>query len=89
METHVLTFTITTTFEEWVTTYDGSTTMMADAGITSLFRGAGKDEPTTICAVLQAPPGALEAFIAKNAELVAASGHVLESTVDQVFLAGN
>lgn len=89
METHILTFSITTSFEEWVQTYDGSIPMQQAAGITSLFRGVSKDDPSKICAVVQAEPGVLDAFMAENLDLVAASGHVLESTVDQVFLSAS
>jgi hypothetical protein len=35
---------------------------------------------------MQADVGVMERFIADNADLIASSGHVLESTVAQVFL---
>ena len=35
---------------------------------------------------MQAEAGVMERFIADNAELIASSGHVLESTTAQVFL---
>jgi hypothetical protein len=37
---------------------------------------------------MQAQPGVMEQFIEDNTELIVSSGHVLESTVSQVFLAG-
>ena len=37
METHVLTFTITKSFAEWVATYDASLPLQKIAGITSLL----------------------------------------------------
>ena len=86
VETHVLTFTITTSFSEWVATYDASKPLQKVAGITSLYRGVSKDDPTKVCAVMQAEAGVMEAFIADNAEMIASSGHVLESTVSQVFV---
>ena len=86
VETHVLTFRITTAFEEWAQTYDGSAELQKAAGITSLYRGVSKDDPSRCCAVMQANAGVMERFIADNAELIASSGHVLESTVAQVFL---
>ena len=89
METHVLTFTITKPFSEWAKVYDASAPFQKTAGITSLYRGVSKDDPSKICAVVQAEPGVLDAFMAENADLVAASGHVLESTVDQVFLSAS
>ena len=33
-------------------------------------------------------PGVMEQFIADNTDMIVASGHVLESTMSQVFLAG-
>ena len=86
VETHVLTFRITTAFDEWAKTYDGSADLQKAAGITSLYRGVSKDDPSRCCAVMQADSGVMERFIADNAELIASSGHVLESTVAQVFL---
>ncbi|WP_115019694.1 DUF3764 family protein [Synechococcus sp. UW140] len=86
VETHVLTFTITKSFSEWAATYDASKPLQKVAGITSLYRGVSKDDPTKVCAVMQAEAGVMEAFIADNAEMIASSGHVLESTVSQVFV---
>ena len=37
---------------------------------------------------MQAEPGVMEQFMADHTEIIVASGHVLESTVDQVFVAG-
>ena len=88
VETHVLTFTISKPFSEWVKTFDASKPLQKIAGITSLYRGVSKDDPTKVCAVMQAKAGVMDAFIANNTDLIASSGHVLESTVSQVFLAG-
>ena len=44
MEAHVLTFTITKSFAEWVATYDASLPLQKIAGITSLYRGVSKDD---------------------------------------------
>ena len=87
METHVLTFTITKPFSEWVKVYDGSVSLQQAAGITSLYRGVSQDDPSKVCAVMQAMPGVMEQFITDNSAMIVSSGHVLESTVSQVFLA--
>ena len=87
METHVLTFTITKPFSEWAEVYDASAPFQKTAGITSLYRGVSKEDPSKVCAVMQAQPGVMEQFIEDNTELIVSSGHVLESTVSQVFLA--
>ena len=88
METHVLTFTINKSFAEWVATYDASLPLQKVAGITSLYRGVSREDPTKVCAVMQAAPGFMEQFIADNTDMIVASGHVLESTVTKVFVAG-
>ena len=88
METHVLTFTINKSFAEWVATYDASLPLQKVAGITSLYRGVSREDPTKVCAVMQAEPGVMEQFIADNTDMIVASGHVLESTVTQVFVVG-
>ena len=51
------------------------------------YRGVSKDDPSKVCAVMQAAPGVMEQFIADNTDMIAASGHVIESTVSQVFVA--
>ena len=51
METHVLTFTITKSFAEWVATYDASLPLQKIAGITSLYRGVSKDDPSKVCEI--------------------------------------
>tara|TARA_B100000401_G_C52395809_1_gene526506 strand:- start:147 stop:407 length:261 start_codon:yes stop_codon:yes gene_type:complete len=86
METNVVTFSITTSFDEWVKVYDGSIEMAKQAGIISLFRGVDKEDPTKVCVVMQAQPGVIDSFMASNAEMIASSGHVLESTVVSVYL---
>ena len=36
---------------------------------------------------MQASPGVMEQFIADNTDMIEASGHVIESTISQVFVA--
>ena len=47
-----------------------------------------KDDPSKVCAVMQAMEGVMEQFISENSEMIASSGHVLESTESNIFLAG-
>jgi hypothetical protein len=51
-----------------------------------LYRGVSPDDPTKICAVMQAKPGVMAQFMDDHKDMIAASGHVLESTVHQVFV---
>ena len=52
----------------------------------SLYRGHAKDDPTKCIVIVSAGEGALDKFMAANAEMVAASGHVMESTVLKTYL---
>lgn len=88
METHVLTFTITKPFAEWAKTYDASLPLQKIFGIKSLYRGVSQDDPTQVCAVMQAKAGVMAQFMTDNTDMIVASGHVLESTVSKVYLAG-
>ena len=86
METNVITFEIRVAFDEWVKTYDESMPLQKEAGIESLFRGFSKSDPSKCVAVMRAVPGKLDEFMAANAEMIAQSGHVLESTVVTTYL---
>ena len=80
METHVLTFSITKPFSEWVKVYDESAPFQKAAGITSLYRGVSKDDSSKVCAVMQAQPGVMEQFIEDNTELILSLIHISEPT---------
>ena len=67
VETHVLTFTISKPFDEWVKTYDASQPLQRWQHHQPLSRGR-KDDPTKVCAVMKAESGVMEAFIADNAD---------------------
>lgn len=86
METNVVTFSITNSYDEWVKVYDGSIEMAKQAGITSLFRGVDKQDPSKVCVVMQAEAGVIDSFMASNAEMIANSGHVIESTTVSTYV---
>ena len=81
METTVITFDITSSFEDWANAYDDSLPTQKEFGLESLYRGHEKDDPTKCVVIVSASEGALDKFMEANAEMVAASGHVMESTV--------
>ncbi|MFL0782185.1 MAG: DUF3764 family protein [Prochlorococcus sp.] len=85
---HVLTFTINKPFTEWVTFFDASIPAQKVAGITPLFRGVSPDDPTKVCAAMEAEPEAMDQFIKDNEDLIMSSGHVLESTQIAVYSQG-
>ena len=86
METSVITFNITSSFEDWVNAYDESLPTQKEFGLDSLYRGHEKDDPTKCVVIVSASEGALDKFMEANAEMVAASGHVMESTVLTTYL---
>ena len=86
METTVITFDITSLFEDWANAYDKSLPAQKEFGLESLYRGHEKDDPTKCVVIVSASEGALDKFMEANAEMVAASGHVMESTVLTTYM---
>ena len=86
METTVITFNITSSFEDWINAYDESLPTQKGFGLDSLYRGHEKDNPTKCVVIVSASEGALDKFMEANAEMVAASGHVMESTVLTTYM---
>ena len=86
METTVITFDITSSFEDWANAYDKSLPAQKEFGLESLYRGHEKDDPTKCVVIVSASEGALDKFMEANAEMVAASGHVMESTVLTTYI---
>ena len=77
---------ITSSFENRVNAYNESLAKQKEFGLESLYRGHEKDDPTKCVVIVSAGEGALEKFMEANAEIVAASGHVMESTVLTTYL---
>ena len=86
METTLITFDITSSFENWVIAYEESLPKQEEFGLGSLQRGHEKDDPTKCIVSASADEGALDKFMEANAKMVAASGHVMESTVFTTYL---
>ncbi len=86
METTVITFDITSSFEDWANAYDDSLPTQKEFGLESLYRGHEKDNPNKCVVIVSASEGALDKFMKANAEMVAASGHIMESTVLTTYL---
>ena len=74
METTVITFDITSSFEDWANAYDDSLPTQKEFGLESLYRGHEKDNPNKCVVIVSASEGALDEFMKANAEMVAASG---------------
>ena len=86
METTVINFDITSSFEDWANAFDKSLPAQKEFGLESLYRGHEKDDPTKCVVIISASEGALDKFMEANAEMVAASGHVMESTVLTIYM---
>ena len=85
METHVVTFEITKPYDEWVIHFEQSRQGLEASDIKVLFRGLQKGDESKVCVILQALEGEVEKFMEANAPMIAASGHVLESTIVNVY----
>ena len=85
METHIVNFEITKPYNEWVMHFEQSRQGLEGSDITVLFRGSQKGDESKVCVILQAHEGEVEKFIEANAPMIAASGHVLESTIVNIY----
>ena len=81
-----ISFKITRLFQVWAETFDNDQAQLNRDGITTLTRGYLLDDPTQVRIVMRAPSLAvLEANMAANSDTINDSGHVIESTVLEVF----
>ena len=85
METQVVTFEIAKPYNEWVMHFEQSRRGLEASNIAVLFRGSQKGDESKVCVILQAHEGEVEKFIEANAPMIAASGHVLESTIVNIY----
>ena len=87
METQIVSFEITKPYDEWLTHFEQSRPGLEAADIAVLFRGPRKDDASKVCVILQAQEGEVDKFMEANAPMIAASGHILESTVVDTYIA--
>jgi hypothetical protein len=85
METYIVSFEINKPYEEWLTHFEQSRPGLDAADIAVLFRGPRKDDASKVCVILKANEGKVDKFMEANAPMIAESGHVLESTVVNVY----
>ena len=85
METYIVSFEITKSYDDWLTHFEQSRPGLEAANIAVLFRGPRKDNSSKVCVILQARQGEVDKFMEANAPMIAASGHILESTVVDVY----
>lgn len=85
METYIVSFEINKPYDDWLTHFEQSRPGLEAANIAVLFRGPRKDNSSKVCVILQARQGEVDKFMEANAPMIAASGHILESTVVDVY----
>ena len=85
MDTYIVSFEINKPYDEWLTHFEQSRPGLEAADIAVLFRGPRKDDASKVCVILQAKEGEVDKFMEANAPMIAESGHVLESTVVEVY----
>ena len=85
METYIVSLEITKPYDEWLTHFEHSRPGLDAADIAVLFRGPRTDDASRVCVILQALAGKGDKFMEVNAPMIAESGHVLESTVVEVY----
>ena len=85
METYIVSFEINKPYEEWLTHFEQSRPGLDAADIAVLFRGPQKDDASKVCVILKGNEGEVDKFMEANAPMIAESGHVLESTVVNVY----
>ena len=85
LETTVFTFKISVPYEEWAAVYESEENikMMKETGMTCLYKGVNKDDPTSVIVIEQGEEGKAIAMF-KDPEvkpLIESAGHIYDSTV--------
>ena len=81
MKNNVVTFNTAVSFAGLVKTYNDTIDLQQQVGITTVFRGVRRNDPTKCVAIVWCSPGVLEEYIMVNGELISKFSHVHESTV--------
>ena len=87
MTTVFLKFEIRNTFAEWEQSFYSHQPMARSAGLFHLYHGHAPDNEKKVCVVLNCLSEAhMQKFMAATGEDIAASGHILESTVTEMYV---
>ena len=86
MITAVLKFEINNTFSDWEKSFYNHQPMARAAGIFHLYHGHSPENEKKVCVVLNClSESHMQNFMASSGEDIAASGHILESTVTEIY----
>ena len=81
-----ISFNITSNFDDWVKVFDSDQPQLNADGITTLTRGHNLEDPSQVRIVIKAPSlEVLQQNMARNGKKIEESGHVIDSTVLEVF----
>ncbi|MBL6665883.1 DUF3764 family protein [Flavobacteriaceae bacterium] len=87
MITAILKFDINNAFSEWEKSFYNSQPMARAAGIFQLYHGHAPDNEKKVCVVMNClSEEHMQNFMAESGEAIAASGHILESTVTELYV---
>ena len=87
MITAVLNFEINNTFAEWEQAFYRHQPLAREAGIFELYHGHKPDNEKNVCVVLNILSiEHMQKFMEEHGKEMAESGHILESTVSDIFV---
>ena len=87
MITAVLKFEISNTFADWEKAFYDHQPIARKAGIFELYHGHAPDNEQRVCVVVNAlSEEHMQKFMEANGAAIAASGHILESTISEIYV---
>ena len=85
LETTIYTFKTSVLYEEWAVVYESEEVrqMKKETGITCLYNGVNRDDPTSVIVIKQSEEGKAVAMFKdpEHKPLVESAGHIYDSTV--------
>ena len=86
MITAILKFEISNTFSEWEKSFYNHQPIARAAGIFQLYHGHAPENEKKVCVILNClSEEHMKSFMESSEESIAASGHILESTVTEIY----
>ena len=87
MVTAILKFEIRNTFAKWEQAFYSHQPIARAAGMFEIYHGHEPDDEKKVCVVLNAlSPEHMQKFIEANGAKMADSGHILETTVSEIYV---
>jgi hypothetical protein len=87
MITVVLKFEINNKFDEWEKAFYSHQSLARASGIYELYHGHAPDNEQKVCVILNVlSEEHMQKFMEVNGAEISASGHILESTVSEIFV---